>query len=199
MSGTDDLQRLWQNEDENREDPKMWRELIQEKRSAWRELVGAEDQSWYLIALCLAFLTTWAAWKARYPWVQIGYGLMAATIALSAIATLIAGRKRCPDGNRNLREELEALIEAYDRRTRYVRVGGWSVMLALSAGLVAIVMGIPSNTARPLGWAVAVMLVAGANAGQWLYCKQTVAKISRKRAEATQLLQSLLADPQSSR
>lgn len=199
MSGTDDLQRLWQNEDGNREDPRMWRELIQEKRTAWRELVGAEDQSWYLLAPCLALLTGWAAWKARYLWVHIGYGLMAATIALSAIATFIAGRKRWPDGHRNLREDLEALIEAYDRRARYVRVGGWSVMLALSAGLVAIVMGIPGNAAKPLGWAIAVMLVAGANAGQWLYCKQTVAKISRKRAEATQLLQSLLAGPQSSR
>ena len=124
---------------------------------------------------------------------------MAATIVLSAIATFIAGRKRRPDGDRNLREDLEALIEAYDRRVRYVRVGGWSVMLALSAGLVAIVMGIPGNAAKPLGWAIAVMLVAGANAGQWLYSKQTVAKISRKRAEAAQLLQSLLAGAPSSR
>jgi hypothetical protein len=199
MSGTDDLQRLWQNEDGNREDPRMWRELIQEKRTAWFELMGAEDQSWYLIAPCLALLTGWAAWKARYPWVHIGYGLMAATIALSAIATFIAGRKRSPDGDRNLREDLDSLIAAYDRRARYVRVGGWSVMLALSAGLVAIVMGIPGNAAKPMGWAIALILVAGGNAGQWLYCKQTVAKISRKREEATQLLQSLLAGPQSSR
>jgi hypothetical protein len=199
MSDTDDLQRLWQNEGGNREDLRMWRELIQEKRTAWSELMGAEDQSWYLIALCFGLLTGWAAWKARYLWVQIGFGLIAATIALSAIATFIAGRKRSPDGDRNLREDLEALMIAYDRRTRYVRVGGWSVMLALSIGVVAVVMGIPGNTAKPLGWAVAMMLVAGANAGQWFYSKQTVAKISRKRAEASQLLQSLLAGPPSSR
>jgi len=199
MSGTDDLQNLWQSEDGNREDPKMWRELIQEKRAAWRELVGSEDQSWYVMALCLTLLTAWAAWKAKYPWVQIGYGLMAATIALSAIATWAAGRQRWPDGNRSLREDLEALIQAYDRRARFVRGIGWLAMLVLSAGLVAIVMGIPGNTANPRAWAVAVLLVAGANAGQWFYCKQTVAKIHRKRTEATQLLQRLLADPQSSR
>jgi len=199
MNGTDDLQRLWQDEDGNREDPKMWRELIQEKRTAWFELVGAEDQSWYLIALCLALMAGWAAWTARYLWVNIGYGLMVAAIALSVVATFVAGRKRWPDGDRNLREDLEALIEAYDRRARFLRIGGWSVMLALSAGLVAIVMGIPGNAAKPLGWAIAVMLVAGVCVGQWLYCKQTVAKISRKRAEATQLLKSLLAGPQGSR
>ncbi len=111
MSGPDDLQKLWKNEDGNREDPKMRRELVAEKRTGWRELVRTEDQSWSLIALCLGLVTAWAAWKATYPWVHIGYALMAAAIALSVIATWIAGRQRWPDRDRNLREDLEALIE----------------------------------------------------------------------------------------
>ncbi len=198
MSGMDDLQELWRGEGGNREEPKMWRDLIQEKRTGWRELVKAEDQSWYLIALCLAVLTAWAAWKTAYPWVRVGYGLMAVAIGVSALATWLAGRRQAPNGDRSLREDLEMLIESYDRRIRFIRNWGWPVMLALSAGVIAIVMGIPRTQANPWAWATAAILVAGANVGQWLYGKQNAEKIGRKRKEAVSLLQSLLSDPQRS-
>jgi hypothetical protein len=199
MSGNDDLQNLWQQDDGKREDAPMWRELIQEKRSGWRELVKTEDQAWYLMAACLSLLTGWAAWKARYFWVQVGYGLMVAGVVLSAILTWISSRQLSAADDRSLREDLESLIESYDRRKRFLWSSGWAVMLVLSAGMVFIALGIPGNASEINAWVVATLLVAGGNVGQWIYFKQTAAKISRKRAEAAQLLQALLAGPQGAR
>ncbi len=170
----------------------MWRDLIREKRRSWDELVRTEDQAWYLLALCLVLLTAWAAWKAKYPWVSAGYGLMAVTILLSTMATWIAGRRR-EVRDRSLREHLEALMESYDRRARFVQRGGWCAMSALTAGLVAVVLGIPGNASEPQAWGIAVLLVAGAVTGQWLNSRHSLSKIVRKRVEAAQLLESLIA------
>jgi hypothetical protein len=199
MSEPDDLQSLWQNEGAGPEDARMWRALIQEKHTAWDELVRTEDQAWYLLALCLGLVAAWAAWKARYPWVHIGYGLMAVTIALSAVTTWIAGRRQRVQHDRSFREHLEALLGSYDRRVRFLRYGGWWTMAALWTGLAAVILGIPSNAGSPRAWAVTVLLVAGAGAGQWLYCRHSAARIVRKRDEAARLLESLLAGQQDSR
>ncbi len=196
MIEPDDLQRLWQDEGARQEDPTMWRALIQEKRTGWNELVRAEDQAWYLIALCLVPLTAWAAWTAKYPWGHVGYGLMAATIVLSTVATWIAGRHQPHEHDHNLRQHLDALLESYDRRSRFVRGGGWWAMGGLTAGLAAVILGIPDNASNPRAWGIAVLLVAGANAAQWAYSRQSVARISRKRDEAARLLQNLLAGGQ---
>jgi hypothetical protein len=199
MSASDDLQKLWQNEKARPEDARMWRDLIQEKRSGWDELVRTEDQGWYLTAVCLGLAAAWAAWKAKYPWVHVGYGVMAATIVLSAVVTWIAGRRRREEHNRNLREHLEALIGDYDRRRRFLTRWGWPAMVALCAGMAGVILGIPGNAGNPGAWAITVLLAAGAVAGQALYGRHNTRKISRKRDEAARLLESLLAGGGSAR
>lgn len=199
MSEPDELQRLWQNDGAKPEDFTMLRQLIEEKSTGWDELVRAEDQAWYLIALCFLPLTAWAAWKARYPWVHVGYGLMAATFAFSTIAMWIAGRKKPQEHNRSLREHLERLLESYDRRSRFIRGGAWLAMGGLTAGLFAVVMGIPGSTSNPWAWIVTVLFVAGVNVAQWLLARHSAGKISCKRDEAARLLQKLLANGQDSR
>lgn len=199
MSAPDDLQRLWQGKNSKPEDPRMWRQLIEAKRRGWYELVRAENQAWYLSALWLAPLVGWAAWKAKYPWVQVGYGLMTATIVLSVIATWIAERWRPQACDRSLREHLEALIESYSARARFLWLWGWWVMAALCAGLVAVILGIPGNVANPRAWVIAVVLATGAGTAQWMSSRMCLVGVSRKREEAARLLQSLLADGQEGR
>lgn len=193
MNAPDDLQKLWQGEGLKEEDPRMWKALIQEKRTAWDELVTAADQTWYLLALCFIPLTVWAAWKAKYPWVHVGYGLMAATLVLYTLATWMASRRRPQQGDRNLREHLEALMESYDRRSRFIRRNDrWAVGGAI-VGTAAVVLGIPGHASSTKSWMFALLLVAGAIAAERVANKRAVEKISRKREEAAQLLKRLLA------
>ena len=191
MSEQDDLQKLWQDE-MKREGSTMWKELIKEKQTAWNELVRAEDQTWYLIALAFVPLTALAAWKAKYPWVHIGYALMAATIAISALATWILGNRHRREHDRNLREHLQALIESYDARSRFTQRLGWCAMGGLTLGVSAVLLGIPGNVSSLTAWIITLLAVAGANVAQWLLCKQAVGKIYRKRAEAGRLLEALV-------
>ena len=196
MTEFDELQKLWQNENAKPEGSTMWRALVQEKRTGWEELVRAEDQAWYLIALCFVPLTAWAAWKAKYPLVHVGYGVMAATLVFATIATWIGGRPRPQERDCNLRQHLEDLLQSYDRRSRFLRVGGWWAMGGLTAGLAAVIMGMPGSPMNPRSWAMAFVLVATANTAQWLACRYSVSKISRKRDEAERLLRSLLGSGQ---
>jgi len=196
MIEPDDLQKLWQDDGAEREDPTMWKQLIQEKRTGWDELVRAEDQAWYLVALCFIPLTAWAAWKAKYLWVHVGYGLMVATFVLATIATWIASRQQSQEHDSNLREHLEALLESYDRRSRLIRRGGQWVMATLTMGLAAIFLGMPGSVSNPRSWVITILVVAAANAVQWLSCKHSTEKILRKREEAARLLKSLLAGAQ---
>lgn len=195
MSEQDDLQRLWQDGVES-EGSTMWKELIKEKQTAWNELVKAEDQTWYLIALAFIPLTTLAAWKAKYPWVHVGYSLMAATIAISTVATWIAGHRHRQEQDHNLREHLQALIESYDGRSRFTQRLGWCAMGGLTLGVSAVLLGIPGNINSLTAWIVTLLAVAGANVAQWLLCKQAVAKIYRKRDEAGKLLETLVGSRQ---
>jgi hypothetical protein len=196
MTEFDELQKLWQNESAKPEDPTMWRALVQEKRTGWEELVRAEDQAWYLIALCFVPLTAWAALKGKYPWVHVGYALMSATLVFSTIATWIAGRPRPQERDCNLRQHLEGLLQSYDRRSRFLRHGGWWAMGGLTAGLAAVIMGIPGSARNPRSWLLAIVLVVTANTVQWLACRHSIAKISHKRGESARLLQSLLGSGQ---
>jgi hypothetical protein len=194
MNTPDDLQKLWQDQEAAREDSAMWNALIEEKRSGWNELVRAEDQAFYLIALCLVPLTAWAAWKAKYPWVHAGYGLMAATLALSVIGTFITSRVRPGARDSNLRQHLEALLSSYEQRTRLIRHGGVVAMAGLTVGLGAVILGIPGNASSPRAWLIAILSVAAANLLQWLSYKQWAGKVARKRTDAERLLKSLVAD-----
>lgn len=199
MIEQDDLQKLWQNDGAEREDSIMWRQLLQEKRSGWDELVRTEDQTWYLIALCFIPLTAWAAWKAKYPWVHVGYGVMATTFVLATVGTWIAGREQSQQNESNLREHLEALLESYDRRSKLIRRGGQWVMVGLTVGLAAVFLGIPGSISNPRSWIITILSVVGANAAMWLSGRQSAAKIFLKRDEAARLLKSLLAGGQVSR
>jgi hypothetical protein len=58
MNSSDDVQRLWQQDDSRMEDPAMWMRLIQEKRTGFDELVRVENQAWYLVALSIGPLVT---------------------------------------------------------------------------------------------------------------------------------------------
>ena len=194
MNTRDELQKLWQADSAEPGDPKMWRALIQEKRRGWEELVRAEDQSWYLVALCMIPLTAWAAWKAKYPWVHVGYGLMALTIALSVVGTWIASRQPQEERDRSLREYMEALLASYERRTGLIRRGSWWVMSGLTGGLAVVILGMPGSARTLQSWVIASLLVAGANVFQWISYRQWTAKISRKREEAAQMLRSLLGE-----
>ena len=192
MSDQDDLQKLWQDE-VNSEGSPMWRELVKEKRKAWNELVRAEDQTWYLIALTFIPLTTLAAWKAKYPWVHVGYALMSATIVVSTLATWIASHHPTQERDRNLREYLESLVESYTRRCVFLRRLGLWAMAGLTLGVTAVVLGIPGNVSSSLPWIITLLAVAGANITQWLFSRQSAAKIQRKRDEADKLLQTLVS------
>jgi hypothetical protein len=192
MNAPDDLQKLWQEEDPREEGPAMWKALIQEKRIGWDELVTTENEAWYLVALCILPLTVWAAWRAKYPWVHLGYGLMSATIVLHSVATWITGRRR-QERDSNLREHLQALMESYDERCRFIRRAGWWVVGGTTIGLAAVILGIPGNASRPGSWAFVILAGAGLSVFQWLANKHALANISRKRDDAAQLLASLLS------
>jgi len=170
----------------------MWKALIQEKRAGWDELVSAEDQTWYLVALLVLPLTVWAAWKAKYPWVHVGYGLMAATVVFYTIATWIEGRLRPRERDRSLREHLQALMESYDRRSRFIQRISWWAIGGLTAGVAVVVLGIPGHASSLPSWIFAILMAAGIIAAQWVVFKQADAKISRKRDDAARLLASLL-------
>jgi hypothetical protein len=194
MNSSDDVQRLWQQDDSRMEDHSMWMRLVQEKRTGFDELVRAENQAWYLVALSIGPLVTWATWKARYPWVHVGYGLMAATIALGTIGTWIAQRKGLAENDRSLREHLEALIDSYDQRIRYLRNGSLWASPMLFGGVLAVIMGIPGNLRNTVAWVFAGFLLAGIVGGQWLIYKRARAPICRKRLEAVHLLQELTGE-----
>ena len=69
-------------------------------------------------------------------------------------------------------------------------------MGGLTAGLATVIMGMPGSPMNPRSWVMALVLVAAANAAQWLACRHSLAKISHKRDEAARLLQSLLGSEQ---
>jgi len=199
MNLPDDMQKLWQQEGLRKEDHVMWMRLIQEKRPGWEERVQSEAQAWYLVALCIGSLVVWAAWKARYPWVHVGYALMALTIALITIATCVARRRRPHPMERSLKEHLEALIAGYERYIRFQLRSGWWAILPLSAGLMSVIFGIPGNAAKTGTWILAAILLAGILVGQWLWSKHSLAPILKKRDQDARLLQELVGHEDASR
>ena len=123
MNLPDDMQELWQQDNSKQENNTMWMQLIQEKRRGFAELVRAANHAEFLVALIFGSLLPLLAVKARSPWAQAGFVLLAATMVVLAVATRISERQRPQQHDRSLRDHLELLIDSYDRRIRFMRQG----------------------------------------------------------------------------
>jgi hypothetical protein len=194
MSLPDDLQKLWQQDELQKEHSTMWMALIQEKRRGFDEFVRAANQAEYLVALIFGSLLPLLAVKARFPWAQVGFGLLAATMVILAIATRVSERQRPRQHDRSLRDHLQALIDSYDRRIRFMRQGKFWVSIPLSAGLLAVIMGTPGYRSSGGAWLGTLVLLAAFWGGQGLSYRQARASIWKKREEAQSLLQQLPRD-----
>jgi hypothetical protein len=195
MNTPDDLQKLWQQDNPKKENHNMWMHLIEEKRTGFHELVRAANQAEYLVALSLGPILALLAWKAKYPLVQAGFGLLAATLAMLAvvlaISTRAAQRRRPEQNDHSVRDHLQALIDSYDQRIRAMWSGRFWVSLPFSAGLVAVIMGKPGFVTRLDAWIVVCVLLAGFWGGQRLSCQRARALLSKKREDAARLLREL--------
>ncbi len=191
MNLPDDIQELWQQDNSQKENPAMWMQLIQEKRRGFDELVRAENQAEYLLALIFGSLLPLLAVKAKFPWAQVGFGLLAAAMVVLAIATRICQRLQPRQNDDSLREHLEALMESYDRRIRFMRNGKFLVNLALSAGLIAVVLGIPGYESSPGAWSFVAIVLTAIWSAQWYSYVRARASIWKKREEAERLLREL--------
>jgi hypothetical protein len=194
MNLPDDIQELWQQDNSKKENSTMWMQLIQEKRRGFNELVRAENQADYLLALIFGSLLPLLAVKAKFPWAQVGFGLLAATMVVLAIVTRVCCRQRPGQNDRSLRDHLEALMESYDRRIRFIRNGRFLVSLPLSAGLIAVVLGIPGYGSSVGAWCFVASLLVAFWSAQWQLYIRARASIGKKRQEAESLLRELPRD-----
>jgi hypothetical protein len=189
----DEMQELWQQDNSPKENHKMWMQLIQEKRTGFDDLVRAGNQAEYVVALIFGPLLAMLAWRAKFPWVQAGFGLLAATFIVLAIATWAAHRPHPRQNDRSLREHLEALIATYDRRIGFLGSGKFWVSLPLSAGLTAVILGIPHYFSSMGAWSFVCVLLAAFWGAQWISYQRGRELILQKREDAERLLQGLLA------
>jgi hypothetical protein len=194
MNLPDEIQELWQQDNSPKENSVMWMQLIQEKRKGFDELVRAENRAEYMVALVFGSLLPLLAVKAKFPLAQVGYGMLAATMIVVGIATKLSACQRLTKNDRSLRDHLEALIQSYDRRIRFMRNGKFLVSLPLSAGLIAVVLGIPGYASRAGAWALLSILLAAFWGGQWSSYRKVRTSILKKREEAECLLRELPAD-----
>jgi hypothetical protein len=194
MNLPDDIQELWQQDNSQRENHKMWMQLIREKRRGFNELMRAENQAEYLVALVFGSLLPLLAVKAKFPWAQVGFGLLAAAMVVLAVATCLSARQRPRQNDDSLREHLEALMDSYDRRIRFMRNGRFLVSIPLSAGLIAVILGIPGYGSSVGAWCFVVSLLAAFWSAQWQLYMRARASILKKHEEAERLLRELPRD-----
>jgi hypothetical protein len=160
MNLPDDIQELWQQDNSPKENHTMWMQLIQEKRKGFDELVRAENQADYLLTLVFGSLLPLLAVKAKFPWAQVGFGLLAVAMVVLAVATSFCRRRQPLQNDDSLRDHLEALTGSYNRRVRLMRNGKFLVNLPLSAGLIAVVVGIPGYGSSIARSSVVILLAA---------------------------------------
>lgn len=191
MTSSDDLQRTWQEIDSKEEEHKMWMHLVKEKRRGFDELVRAENQAQYLVSGILGPMMALFAWQARFPWVQVGYGILAAAMFAAAAATWVANRPEPRLNELSLRERLENLLTSYDRRLGFLRRIQGLIAIPLLAGFAGVIFGLPGAGNNPWAWAaIAFVLLGVGPAMGWSY-RCTAARMLRKRTEAEELLRSL--------
>jgi hypothetical protein len=108
-----------------------------------------------------------------------------------AAATWLAHRQRPGRNDGSLLHHLEALIDSYDRRLRYTRLGKIFVGVLLSAGLSAVILGLPGFAGSGRAWAFLLVLLGSFGVAQWFSYRRAATEIGRKRDEAAQLLREL--------
>lgn len=132
------------------------------------------------------------AWQARFPWVQVGYGVIAATMFAAAIVTWQADRPEPRLNELSLLERLESLLTSYDRRLGFLRRIQRLIAFPLVAGFCGVIFGLPGAGASPWAWAALAFVLLGVGPAMELsYWWCTAARILRKRAEVEELLKSL--------
>src|SRR4051812_26831602 len=97
-----DLQTLWQQDSHREENSRMWMQLVNQKRASFYERMRLENQAEYLVALMLTPLLAFMAFKAKYPWVQAGFGLLACTLGGLALIVWLTQRDRPVQNDRSL-------------------------------------------------------------------------------------------------
>lgn len=187
----DDLQNLWQEQPTREEDKMIWTHLIQEKESGFREIVRLGNQMEYLVTLIMTPILALCAWKAKFVAAQAGFALLTVSLAVLAVATYVLHRQWPRSYDRTLREQLEALIDAYDRRVRFLRSGKIWVSVPVCAGAVAVILSPPGASGSAVAWGAVAFVVGVMLFGQRMSFSSEKASILRKRQDAQNLLEEL--------
>jgi len=169
--------------------------LLQEKQRSLRDLIEGQDLAEYLVSLALAPLTAWAAWKARAPIVQFGFGIM--TLMLVASTAIIRVSERGTARFRNIDSSIveyhRRLLQSYDTRIRFLKsVKFWyAIPLFVGAGLVLRPL---FERNLPAPWDIVVL--AGLLLIPWLGVRhmndvRRVGELRRRRDEVQSLLEEM--------
>lgn len=195
MNEVDNLRNLWQKDNSPKENRMIWKHLIEEKRSSFEEQIRAGNGAEYMVAITLSPLLGLLAWKAKFPLVQMGYGLLSLTFLALALATWLTHRQWPHTSDHSLRDHLTLLIACYDRRIRFLRNGKALVSLPMCGGVLAVVMGIPNQTTGVSALILASILLLAFLAGQWWSYRDAKLAILKKRGDAAGLLTQLSTGP----
>lgn len=193
MNRPDDLQQLWQRQTSNEELNGMWMQLIQEKQTGFEEWKRAGKHAEYAVALALGPLLALLAWKAKFAWVQTGYGLLAVTLVSLALATWLGQRVQQPAADQDFRSHLEALIANYNQSLRFLRTMKLWVSIPISVGVLAVIMGIPGLISSLSVWTLTLLLLTAFLTAQWLSYQRSRTVLVNKRQEASRLLDQLIS------
>ena len=199
MSSPDDLLRLWQDGDSQEVNHTMWVELIEERRVGFHELVRAENRTEYLVDSIAALLWVALSSKAKYRLEQVGCGLLAATMVVTAIIFRIDHRRERREIEGSLREHLQALLDDYDRRIRFLRRGQFWIGVPFFSGVFAWCMGTPGRLTPGHAWILTTILLVVLWGGCRLSYVRREAKILKKREQAERLLSEIPGEDQSVR
>jgi hypothetical protein len=195
MNEEDSLRNLWQKDNSPKENRMIWKHLIEEKRSRFEEQIRAGNGAEYMVAITLSPLLGLLAWKAKFPLVQMGYGLLSLTLLAMALATWLTHRQWPQTSDHSLRDHLTLLIACYDRRIRFLRNGKALVSLPMCGGVLAVVMGIPNQTTGLAALILTSILLLAFLAGQWWSYRDAKLAILKKRGDAAGLLTQLSTGP----
>jgi hypothetical protein len=198
MTQTDDgdceLRRFWRGSDEmTQRERDLLLNLIREKQSSFRELVTMRAQANYALLFTLAAFTLWAAYRARWFWAKVGYGVFGATFLAGTAVVWAFSRLNAerPEAAANTRAYCSQHVGLYDRQIRLLTTSRWWLTLPLDVGVVAIAYGVWAHTGRI--W-TSLFLAAIVPTLNWLAasrgCLREVEQTRRKKQE----LAALLAD-----
>jgi hypothetical protein len=186
------LRRLWRGNDAMtpRERILLVR-LIQEKQASFRELVTARAKGNYALLFSLATVAFWAAYRARWFWAKVGYGVFGATYVAGIAVVWAFSRIKAerPEPAVDTRDYCSRQVRLYDRQIRLLTSTTWWLVLPLSLGVIAIACGVWAHTGRI--WP-SLLLAVTAPALTWLAtsrgCLREVKQIRLKRRELAALL-----------